>query len=347
MLFWKKFLLVVCFMGTMYFGGICVQSDSTLFQGLGFIVIIFSMIILYAVAKVMWQGMEFLPAFLIIGSLIVYILYCLGFIGGGQVKPIQHNDSAIEEIGAEDIATAEDVEENQPENIKIDETNADKVSPEANTNHGANGLPLPPAVETPQNQITPSSSDSSSGIMGKIKSFFGEAEEENPETNLNPTEYPFVEGYVSVATGSVVQMEGLYIHMYGIDAPDPQQLCADQNGSQYKCGIKSLNWLEDWINGRILRCHLLTRIIRGHVTGVCFADNGKYDVAAAVVNAGWALAYTPRTNVYAPYERQAKYARRGLWRGRFYRPWEWRQKQKVNVTISKPGGLKGWFSGLF
>ena len=80
-------------------------------------------------------------------------------------------------------------------------------------------------------------------------------------------------------------------------------------------------------------------------------------VQAVVVNAGWAVAYTNTTDIYLPYERQAEAARRGLWCGTFYRPWDWRtlrnRRFKVKINHPKPtitdsdsgGGFNFW--GLF
>jgi endonuclease YncB( thermonuclease family) len=111
-------------------------------------------------------------------------------------------------------------------------------------------------------------------------------------------------------------------------------------------------WLQNWLGEKEISCRILSKVERGWVTGACFADEGKYDVAAVVVNAGWAVAYTQNTRIYVPYEQQAAEAHRGLWRGEFYKPWDWRkmQNRKVKIKINAPkqtNKKSGKFWGLF
>lgn len=74
----------------------------------------------------------------------------------------------------------------------------------------------------------------------------------------------------------------------------------------------------------------------GNMVGTC--SLGQYDLGAAIVNAGWAVAYLKYTDIYYPYEENARAARAGLWQGRFYMPWDWRvmQAQKPKIKIIKP-----------
>ena len=75
----------------------------------------------------------------------------------------------------------------------------------------------------------------------------------------------------------------------------------------------------------------------GNMVGVC--SLGAYDIGAALVNAGWAVAYTKHTDIYMPYQQQAQNNARGLWQGEFYMPWDWRKiqqrKPKIKI-INKP-----------
>ena len=75
---------------------------------------------------------------------------------------------------------------------------------------------------------------------------------------------------------------------------------------------------------------------KGNMVGNCAL--GAYDLGAAIVNAGWAVAYEKYTDIYVPYEQQAKMNRRGLWNGKFYKPWDWRQiqQQRPEIRITRP-----------
>ena len=332
---WKKIFLVIFFMCAMYFGGLSTQSSSPLAQGFGFFTVIIAFGLLYVISRVMWQAMGFVSSFLIIGSVVVFILYCLGLLG--QNKPLgtfvsgapikqQGVDAGYADLGAELYGFGKDNAENMP----VTET----------------------AVSERQTRKTLSDADEQ-GLFDTISGFFNFGNTEQPMTDFNPSEYPYLEGRASVVTASVLYMEGLYIKLLGIDAPDPAQTCADRHGAPYRCGKRAITWLQNWLHNGEVKCHIVGKIEHNRTTGVCFTADGQYDVAAAVVSAGWALAYAQNTAVYEPYEEQAAAERRGLWRGRFYKPWDWRRiqnrKVKITITRSKSGGsgFMDWLSGLF
>lgn len=342
---WKKLFLVLFFMSAMYFGGLGIQSDSALAQGFGFIVVIIAFILLYVIAKVMWRSMGFVSSFFIIGSVVVFILYSLGLMGQGKslgtfISGRPRSQQAI--VNADEILDYADLEAELGGRKKVynahqqpEEITAEQAYPNASQT-----VALSPATED-------------DGFMDKISRFFGGDDNSGLGIDFNPTDYPYIEGKATVITASVLRLEGIYIKLLGIDAPDPEQTCADRHGGSYRCGQRALTWLQNWLQERPLKCHIVGKIERQRATGVCFSADGKYDVAAVVVNAGWAVAYTKNTAIYVPYEEQAAANRRGLWSGRFYKPWDWRRiqnrKVKITITNSKSGGsgFMDWLSGLF
>ena len=56
---------------------------------------------------------------------------------------------------------------------------------------------------------------------------------------------------------------------------------------------------------------------------VCFADG--FDIGRNMVHTGWALAYRSQSTVYIDTEEAARKAKRGMWRGTFVKPWDWRR----------------------
>ena len=54
---------------------------------------------------------------------------------------------------------------------------------------------------------------------------------------------------------------------------------------------------------------------------------GSFDIGANMVHTGWVLAFRPEPVAYVETENKAKKAHRGLWKGDFTVPWEWRQNQ--------------------
>ena len=58
----------------------------------------------------------------------------------------------------------------------------------------------------------------------------------------------------------------------------------------------------------------------------CFTPDGS-NVGQRLVAAGWALAYRRYSTDYVAAETAARQAGRGIWRGRFVKPWDWRLAQ--------------------
>jgi endonuclease YncB( thermonuclease family) len=80
------------------------------------------------------------------------------------------------------------------------------------------------------------------------------------------------------------------------------------------------------------RDHLKARRIQpvtdryGRVVAVCRA--GHIDLNAWMVGHGWAVAYRHFSMDYVRDEDEARSARKGVWRGRFVMPWEWRKSHR-------------------
>ena len=355
MFFLKKIFLILFFIIAMYVGGSGTQTDSTFLQGIGFVAVILALVVLYILFKIMWRAMSFLPSFLIIGSVVVFILYCLGLLGGknnvnlfssvsnnknmavssnGKVVDEHNVDIYMEELEMFGLPPEAEIEndkvidndKNVSDNVNSEDTNDVSVSSNVSQNDG--------------------------GFVGKVKTFlFGNnvSNNNNMYDNFNPMDYPSIQGYPSVVTASVLYVRGIYVKLFGVDAPDPGQSCADRQGRSYKCGKRALTWLQNWLNNRNVVCYILGDVDeKNRATGVCLVDD-QYDVAAVVTNAGWAVAYTQNTEIYLPYEKQAIANRRGLWKGRFYKPWDWRkmQNRKVKIKINKNKPESGGIWDLF
>ena len=66
---------------------------------------------------------------------------------------------------------------------------------------------------------------------------------------------------------------------------------------------------------------------RYHRRVVRCANAAGEDIAAAMVLAGWAMAYRRYSVDYVPQEDEARAHGRGIWAGRFEPPWDWRRRQ--------------------
>ena len=128
-----------------------------------------------------------------------------------------------------------------------------------------------------------------------------------------------------VSDGDSLRSGDLRIRLFGIDAPELKQQCADQDGVLWSCGAAALYQLNALINkNRDLQCSLLDIDRYGRLVMQCF--NGPTDIGAAMVLSGYALAYRHFSDLYIAEEEQAKTALRGIWRGTFTPPWKWRRQ---------------------
>ncbi len=54
-----------------------------------------------------------------------------------------------------------------------------------------------------------------------------------------------------------------------------------------------------------------------------------YQLSEGMTYTGWALALRPVSERYVAFEERARTARRGLWKGLFVAPWEWRDGARL------------------
>ena len=93
--------------------------------------------------------------------------------------------------------------------------------------------------------------------------------------------------------------------------------------------------LRNLIGGAQVTCVQRDKDRYGRIVAVCHANG--VDLNAAMVLSGMALAYRKYSDDYAGQEAPAKVAGRGLWAGRFVRPWEWRRgKQLASKAPANP-----------
>lgn len=129
-------------------------------------------------------------------------------------------------------------------------------------------------------------------------------------------------GLARVIDGDTIVVAGERVRLHGIDAPELDQTFW-WRGRYISCGTMALAALETLTAGVRLRCEVVERDRHGRLVAKCFSPNG-IDIGRRLVSAGWALAYRRYSTDYVDAEDEARKARRGMWRGTFVEPWEWR-----------------------
>ena len=129
---------------------------------------------------------------------------------------------------------------------------------------------------------------------------------------------------VQVIDGDTLRIGNARIRLWGVDAPELQQLCRSQ-GQNYACGQRARAYLESLIRGKRVECRDLVHDRYGRSVSWCAIDGN--DLAYEMVLAGWALDYRRYSDGhYAAPERRARILKRGMWAGTFFAPWDWRRR---------------------
>ena len=138
-----------------------------------------------------------------------------------------------------------------------------------------------------------------------------------------------------VIDGDTIDVGAVRVRLHGVDAPESRQSCL-AGERRWPCGEQATRALAGRIGGRTVSCEERDRDRYGRVVAVCHAAGE--DLNAWMVRQGWALAYRKYSRAYVADESAAKAARRGIWRGRFVAPWDWRRGERLAVsqTMSAP-----------
>jgi endonuclease YncB( thermonuclease family) len=130
-------------------------------------------------------------------------------------------------------------------------------------------------------------------------------------------------GQVSIIDGDTIEIHGARVRIFGIDAPESDQLCHDANSHRYRCGQKASIALFDFIDRRSVQCIEVDRDRYKRAVAVCTV--GGMDIADWLVRNGFALDWPQYSkDVYAAAEAEAKREQRGMWTGSFKEPWTYR-----------------------
>jgi endonuclease YncB( thermonuclease family) len=135
-----------------------------------------------------------------------------------------------------------------------------------------------------------------------------------------------IESLAKVIDGDTLHIAGQRVRLHGIDAPESAQQCKDAKGAEYRCGQEATAALAKRIGQQPISCKGTDIDRYGRIIAVC--RQGAEDINAWMVSQGWAMAYRTYSLDYVSEEGQARAARRGVWRGEFTPPWDWRTSQR-------------------
>jgi endonuclease YncB( thermonuclease family) len=132
-------------------------------------------------------------------------------------------------------------------------------------------------------------------------------------------------GIARVVDGDTVNIRGVAIRLYGIDAPESKQTC-ELNGQSYACGAQATEALIMLLGARPVECTETGRDRNHRIIARCRVDST--DVNTWMVEHGWAVAYRRYSMAYVEAEERARDAKLGIWAGTFTMPEEWRRSKR-------------------
>src|ERR1700751_2755976 len=92
-------------------------------------------------------------------------------------------------------------------------------------------------------------------------------------------------GQASVVDGDTLEIHGIRIRLWGVDAPASSQLCRGADSNLYRCGAKAANDLDSFIARRPVNCTPVAQDQYGRTVATCSvggADIGEWLPAQGV-----------------------------------------------------------------
>ena len=150
-----------------------------------------------------------------------------------------------------------------------------------------------------------------------------------------------IRGFPRILDGDTVEIAQQRIRIFGIDAPETEQLCLDAAAQRSSCGISARNAMSSLSAGQPWSCTTVDLDQYGRHVARC--QVAGQDVGRWMVAQGWALAFIHYSSAYVDDERASRSARRGLWSGAFIAPWDWRSRSTSTVihgAVSVPASAQ-------
>ncbi len=138
-------------------------------------------------------------------------------------------------------------------------------------------------------------------------------------------------GVPRIIDGDTLAIGATKVRLEGIDAPESDQVCLNENGIHWACGIDARDQLAAHIAGRDIECSSNGSDVYQRTLATCYLAGE--DLNGWLVQQGLAVAYVKYSPAYVQAEENARTQRRGLWKGAFIAPWDWRHRNNKTVIL--------------
>jgi len=138
-------------------------------------------------------------------------------------------------------------------------------------------------------------------------------------------------GPAKIRAGDQVQIGSSRIRLGGIDAPAVDQLCLNNAGERWTCGVAARDELAKHAENKSWTCQPAISGCPRRLISRCEVDGE--DIQKWLVKNGWALSYARFSHDYDDDEKAAREAKAGMWQGAFIAPWDWRVRNKKTTIL--------------
>jgi endonuclease YncB( thermonuclease family) len=138
---------------------------------------------------------------------------------------------------------------------------------------------------------------------------------------------PSLAAEIVVTNGDTFQLDRTIYRLDGIDAPEIDQMCLDQRGDVWPCGVTVRDRLSAYIGNRAVSCEDKgpDPVYKHRRIGICSIENEATTLNEWLVREGWAIKFEPSAKGrLSAEEADARENGRGLWKGCFAEPRELR-----------------------
>ena len=137
--------------------------------------------------------------------------------------------------------------------------------------------------------------------------------------------------------GGTIQLADVTYRLDGIDAPELDQMCIDEHADPWACGVEARDQLSRLIGSHPVRCEDLGPgpYKKRHI-GICTVEGESASLNQLLVRQGFALNFEPYARGrFREDEAGAKADHRGLWKGCFVAPQEFRHGKKDGALLGE------------
>jgi endonuclease YncB( thermonuclease family) len=145
-------------------------------------------------------------------------------------------------------------------------------------------------------------------------------------------------GRATVIDGDTIEIHGVRIRIFGVDAPEASQLCRGSDSLHYRCGAQAANELGQFVGQGTVACTPVAMDRYARQIATCIVNDR--DIGEWLVRHGHALDWPKYSRgKYSSAQEQAAKEEAGIWAGSFAKPWHYRDCMKRLASLSKCSDL--------